>query len=68
MLKPSCPAEEFGQAQNTGPLANPLLGPPIILSQDLSLRGAGICVNGISTCYCARNERANLLPCQGRTQ
>ena len=38
MLKPSCPAEEFGQAQNTGLLDNPLLGPPIIPSQDLSFR------------------------------
>ena len=68
MLKPSCTPEEIGQAQNNGPLANPLLGPPIIPSQDLSFRGAGICVNGIPTCYCARNGRANLLPCQGRTQ
>ena len=73
MLQPTSPPEEDMPTQNNGSLANPLLGPPIIPSQNPSFKRPGDqvtwwCVNGISTCYSARNGPNHLLPCQGRVQ
>ena len=68
MLQPTCPTEDFGQAQNTVPLANSPLGTQLISSQGPYQKEAGICMNNIPTCYCAKNGQANLIPCQGKPQ